>query len=51
VQAVADTFVIGDIPVRRLGFGAMRLTVAGRGANAAIDLTRNVSSGERSSSA
>jgi pyridoxine 4-dehydrogenase len=26
VQAVADTFVIGDVSVRRLGFGAMRLT-------------------------
>jgi pyridoxine 4-dehydrogenase len=29
VKAVADTFVIGDITVRRLGFGAMRLTGPG----------------------
>jgi hypothetical protein len=29
VQAVADTFVIGDVSVRRLGFGAMRRTGPG----------------------
>ena len=29
MQAVADTFVIGDVSVRRLGFGAMRLTGPG----------------------
>jgi pyridoxine 4-dehydrogenase len=29
VQAVADTFVIGDVSVGRLGFGAMRLTGPG----------------------